>query len=57
MLVKLILQMSDLGQTVRIKFIPSLAFCITRYRPETDRPCKPPIKNLAQAFKKRYLET
>ena len=35
-LVKFLLQMSDLGQPVRIKFIPYLAFCITRQRPKGD---------------------
>lgn len=40
--VKFLLQTSDLGQHVRIKFTPFLAFCVTRQRPDTDRPCKPP---------------
>ncbi|KAF1963984.1 hypothetical protein BU23DRAFT_395750, partial [Bimuria novae-zelandiae CBS 107.79] len=55
-LVKFLLQMSDLGQPVRIKFIPFLAFCITRERTETSRPCKPPNKNWARAFEKRHPE-
>jgi hypothetical protein len=33
-LVKFLLQMSDLGQPVRIKFIPFLAFCVARQRSE-----------------------
>ena len=35
-LVHFLLQMSDLGQPVRIKFIRFLAFCVTRQRSETD---------------------
>ncbi|KAF2805688.1 uncharacterized protein BDZ99DRAFT_466631 [Mytilinidion resinicola] len=37
--------------------IPFLAFCVTRQQPEIDRPLKPPSKNWARAFEKRYLET
>ncbi|KAF2844381.1 hypothetical protein T440DRAFT_494127 [Plenodomus tracheiphilus IPT5] len=37
-LVKFILQMSDLGQPVRIKYISSLAFVATSTRTPTDRP-------------------
>jgi hypothetical protein len=44
-LVKFILHMSDLGQPVRIKYIPSLAFVATRARPPADRPLKPLGKN------------
>jgi hypothetical protein len=33
-LVKFLLQMSDLGQPVRIKFIPFLAFCVACQRSE-----------------------
>jgi hypothetical protein len=56
-LVKFILQMSDLGQPVRTKYIPSLAFVATYARPLRDRPLKPPGKNWAKAFEKRHLET
>ena len=49
--------MSDLGQSIQIKFITSLAFCVTRQRPETDRPSKPPNKNWAKALEKRHPET
>jgi hypothetical protein len=56
-LVKFILQMADLGQPVRIKYIPSLTFVATRARPPTDRPLKPPGKNWAKAFEKRHPET
>jgi hypothetical protein len=34
-LVHFLLQLSDLGQPVRIKYIRFLAFCVTRQRPET----------------------
>ncbi|KFX85876.1 hypothetical protein V490_09347 [Pseudogymnoascus sp. VKM F-3557] len=37
--------MSDLGNHVRIKFIPSLAFNIARQRSTTDKAIKPPNKN------------
>jgi hypothetical protein len=56
-LIKFILQMSDLGQPVRIKYISSLAFVPTHARSPTDRPHKPPGKNWAKAFEKRHLET
>jgi hypothetical protein len=54
-LVKYLLQMFDLGQPIRIKFIPSLAFSVTRHQPATDRPLKPPSRNWAKALEKRYL--
>jgi hypothetical protein len=54
-LVKYLLQMSDLGQSVRMKFIPSLAFSITRHRPITEMPLKAPGRNWAKALEKRYL--
>lgn len=37
-LVKCILHLSDLGQPVRIKYIPSLTFVATRARPPADNP-------------------
>jgi hypothetical protein len=55
--VKFILQMSDLGQPVRIKYIPNLAFVATHARTPIDRPLKPPGKNWPKAFEKRHLET
>ncbi|KAF2186611.1 hypothetical protein K469DRAFT_572004 [Zopfia rhizophila CBS 207.26] len=55
--VKFLLQMSDLGQPVRMKFIPSIAFSVTRQRPKTDRPSKPPGKNWAKALENRHPET
>jgi len=45
---------SDLGNHVRIKFIPSLAFSIARQRTATDKSIKPPGKIWAKGFKKRY---
>jgi hypothetical protein len=56
-LVKFILHMSDLGQPVRIKYIPALAFVATRARPPADRPLNPPGKNWPKAFEKRHPET
>jgi hypothetical protein len=51
-----ILQMAELGTPVRIKYIPSIAFSSTRYRPLPDRPLKPPSKNWVKALEKRYPE-
>jgi hypothetical protein len=56
-LVKFILHMSDLGQPVRIKYIPALAFVATRARPPADRPLQPPGKNWPKAFEGRHPET
>jgi hypothetical protein len=55
-LIKYLLQMSDLGQSVRIKFIPALAFRVTCQRPTTDRPLKPPGRNWTKALEKRHPE-
>jgi hypothetical protein len=55
-LIKYLLQMSNLGQPVRMKFIPSIAFRVTRHRPTTDRPLKPPGRNWTKALEKRYPE-
>jgi hypothetical protein len=55
-LIKYLLQMSDLGQSVRIKFIPALAFRVTCHQPTTDRPLKPPSRNWTKALEKRHLE-
>jgi hypothetical protein len=49
-LVHFLLQLSDLGQPVRIKYIRFLALCVTRQRLETDRPLKPPGKNWTRGF-------
>jgi hypothetical protein len=51
-----LLQMSHLGQPVRMKHIPSLAFSATRQRPASERPPKPPGKNWAKALENRYPE-
>lgn len=53
-LVKFILQMSNFGYPVRIKFIPSLAYRLTLQRPPSDRPPKPPHVNWTRAFRKRH---
>ena len=53
--VKFLLQMSDLGQPIQIKFIPSIAFIATRKRPIADRPLKPPGRNWVKALENRYL--
>ena len=37
--------LSDLGNPVRIKFVPSLAFTIARQRSTTKKPINPPGKN------------
>jgi hypothetical protein len=46
---------SDLGNPVRIKFVPSLAFVIARQRSTIEKPINPPGKNWAQGFVRRYL--
>jgi hypothetical protein len=46
--------MSDLGQPIRIKFIPSIAFCVTRQRPAAERPFKPPGRNWTKALETRH---
>jgi hypothetical protein len=53
-LFEFLLQMSDLGNPVRIKFLPSLAFNIARQRSTTNKVIKPPGKNWAQGFEKRH---
>ena len=53
-LLKFLLQTADLGQPVRIKSIPSLAYSVTQQRPPTDRPLKPLGRHWAKAFEKRY---
>jgi hypothetical protein len=55
-LIKYLLQMSDLGQSIRIKFIPALAFRVACQRPTTDRPLKPPSRNWTKALEKRHPE-
>jgi hypothetical protein len=54
--VEFLLQMSNLGQPVRIKYIPSIAFLATRNRSIEDRPRKPPGKNWPKALEKRHPE-
>jgi hypothetical protein len=45
---------ADLGNPVRIKCLPSLAFIIARQRSTTQKATKPPNKNWPQAFQKRH---
>ncbi|KAL6169814.1 hypothetical protein ACJQWK_04809 [Exserohilum turcicum] len=53
-LVEYLLLMSELGQPVRIKYIPSLAFSLARRRTTTTgKPIKLPGKNWARSFEKR----
>jgi hypothetical protein len=47
-------EMSDFGNSIRIKFLPSPTFSIARQRSTTNRAIKPPSKNWAQAFERRY---
>lgn len=54
--VKFLLQNSDLGQPVRIKYIPFIAFRVTHQRPKKDRPLKPPGKNWTKGFENRHPE-
>ncbi|KAI1513946.1 hypothetical protein KJE20_07079 [Pyrenophora tritici-repentis] len=54
-LVNFILQMSNFGYPIRIKFIPSLAHRLTLQRPQSDRPLKPPHINWTKAFRERHL--
>jgi hypothetical protein len=55
-LVNFLLLMSHLGQPVRIKFIPALAFGIARQQSTPSTRNKPPGKNWARAFEKRHPE-
>ncbi len=48
--------MSNLGQPVRIKYIPSIAYLATRHRSVSERPLKPPGKNWAKALENRNPE-
>ena len=46
--------MADLGNPVRIKCLPALAFSIARQR-STNKAAKPPGKNWPRGFQKRHL--
>ena len=39
-----------------MKFIPLLAYRVTRYRLTTEKPLKAPGRNWAKALEKRYLK-
>ena len=51
-----LLQMKELGQPVRMKYIASIAFSATRQRPPVDRPLKPPGLNWAKPLERRRPE-
>lgn len=51
-----VLQMSNLGYPVRMKYMPCIAYSATRYRPVSERPPKFPSKNWAKAFENRHPE-
>ena len=55
-LIKYLLQISNLGQPIRMKFISAIAFRVTRHRPTTDWPLKPPGRNWTKALEKRHPE-
>jgi hypothetical protein len=46
--------MANLGNPVRIKYLPALAFSIARQR-STNKATKPPGKNWPRGFQKRHL--
>ncbi|XP_014550217.1 hypothetical protein COCVIDRAFT_116083, partial [Bipolaris victoriae FI3] len=52
-IVDFLLRMSASGSPTRIRYIPSLAFCIARRR-VSNRPAEPPNKNWPQAFRRRH---
>lgn len=53
--IKFLLLMSNLEQSVRIKFIPSLVFYVARNRLK-NKSIKPSSKNWARSFEKRHSE-
>lgn len=53
-LVNFLLRRADLGCPVRVKFLPSLAFSISRRPTTTDGAIEPPNKNWPQAFERRH---
>lgn len=55
-MVEFILHVSALGNPVRIKHLPFIAFSATRHRPMPARPLKPPGKNWAKALESRHPE-
>ncbi len=44
-IIKYLLQMANLSYPIQIKFIPLLAYSVTRHRPTTKRPRKAPSRN------------
>ena len=54
--VQFLLQMKELGQPVRMKYVASIAFSAIRQRPQADRALKPPGVNWAEALERRRPE-
>lgn len=55
-LVNYLIQQDALGFSVRIKYVPSIAFGLACKRCTADRPKKPPGKNWVQFFYKRHAD-
>lgn len=51
-----LLQRSNHGSPMRIKYLPSLAFSIARQRSTMHKAVKPPGRNWAQGFERRHPE-
>ncbi|KAF2732553.1 hypothetical protein EJ04DRAFT_403698, partial [Polyplosphaeria fusca] len=51
-----LLLMSHLGNPVRVKHIPLLAFSLANRRSATDKPLKPPYEKWTRAFERRHPE-
>lgn len=56
-LVNYVIQQDALGLSVRVKYLPSIAFSLACKRCPADRPEKPPGKNWPQHFCKRHADT
>ena len=52
--VKFLLMKSELGHSVRIKFLPSIAFSVARQRSSLKKPNKRPGQKWARCFTKRH---
>jgi hypothetical protein len=50
-IVKYLLKISNLEYPIQMKFIPLLAYSVTRHQPTTERPLKAPDYNWAKALK------
>ena len=56
-IIEYLLQMSEFGHPIPMKFIPSLAFSITRHQPTTERPLKAPGRNWAKTLEKHHPDS